>query len=247
MKRIQVLSMGMLLFTSTVFGAKGNHSKVLNDSIANKTLKNTQRSGKWQVLFNGTSTEHWRGFRKDYLPSEWVIEDGALTLTKKGGGYIVTKEQYKDFELKLEWKISEAGNSGVFFHVSENPAYKYVYQTGPEVQILDDEKHPDALKGHEGTHKAGANYDLQAPFVSSVKPAGKWNKFVLKVHNGRVQHWLNGKKLQDYLLGSEEWKQLVAKSKFSAMPDYGRLGIGHISLQDHGNKVWFRNIKIRSL
>lgn len=203
--------------------------------------------GKWEVLFDGTSTEHWRGYKKDNLPAEWTIEDGTLTLTKKGGGYIVTKEQYENFELKLDWKISEAGNSGVFFHVSEDTVYKNVYETGPECQILDDERHPDAVKGKLGTHKAGANYDLQAPLVAAVKPAGEWNSFVLKVLNGHVQHWLNGKKVQDYQIGSAEWKELVAKSKFATMPGYGKYPSGHISLQDHGNRVWFRNIKIRRL
>jgi hypothetical protein len=203
--------------------------------------------GKWEVLFDGTSTDHWRGYKKDYLPAEWVIENGTLTLTKKGGGYIVTKEEYENFELKLDWKISEGGNSGVLFHVSEDTAYKNVFETGPECQILDDERHPDAKKGNLGTHKAGANYDLQAPLVNAVKPAGEWNSFVLKVKDGHVQHWLNGKKEQDYQIGSDEWKALVAKSKFSVMPGYGKFKSGHISLQDHGNRVWFRNIMIRRL
>lgn len=205
------------------------------------------KKGKWEVLFDGTSTEHWRGYKKDNLPAEWTIEDGTFTLTKKGGGYIVTKEQYENFELRLDWKISEAGNSGVFFHVSEDTVYKNVYETGPECQILDDERHPDAVKGKLGTHKAGANYDLQAPLVAAVKPAGEWSSFVLKVLNGHVQHWLNGKKVQDYQIGSAEWKELVAKSKFATMPGYGKYTTGHISLQDHGNRVWFRNIKIKRL
>lgn len=201
----------------------------------------------WIRLFDGTSTAHWRGYKKSYLPEEWKIEDGALTLTKKGGGYIVTKEEYEDFDLRLDWKISEGGNSGVLFHVSEDSLYKYVFETGPEVQILDDERHPDAKKGAEGTHKAGANYDLMAPLANAVKPAGEWNRFRLKVKNGHVQHWLNGKKVQDYRIGSENWQELVGKSKFAVMPQYGKLRSGHISLQDHGNKVWFRNIRIRRL
>lgn len=202
---------------------------------------------KWIVLFDGTSTEHWRGYKKDHLPEEWKIENGMLTLTKKGGGYIVTKEQYENFDLRLEWKISEGGNSGVLFHVSESPQFNKVFETGPEVQVLDDERHPDAKKGAEGTHKAGANYDLMAPRVNAVNPAGEWNRFRLKVKDGRVQHWLNGKKVQDYRIGSAAWQALVAKSKFAAMPQYGKIKSGHISLQDHGDKVWFRNIRIRKL
>lgn len=219
MQWVTMLSLGMVLFASP------------------------PKKGKWETL----SIEHWRGYKKNYLPSEWTMEGGALTLTKKGGGYIVTKEEYADFELMLDWKISEAGNSGVFFHVSEDSAYKIVYETGPEVQILDDERHPDAKKGKEGTHKAGANYDLQAPLVAAVKPAGEWNSVVLKVKSGHVQCWLNDKKVQDYQLGSAAWKELVAKSKFAAMPGYGAFRSGHIALQDHGDRVWFRNIKIRKL
>lgn len=194
-----------------------------------------------------SSPDQWRGYQKDYLPEEWRIENGALTLTKKGGGYIVTKEEFENFDLRMDWKISEAGNSGVLFHVSEDTLYKNVYETGPEVQVLDDERHPDAKKGKEGTHKAGANYDLMPPLVNVVKPAGEWNHFRLKVRNGHVQHWLNGKKVQDYQLGSRKWQTLVAKSKFAVMPQYGQFKSGHIALQDHGNRVWFRNIRIRRL
>ncbi len=153
----------------------------------------------------------------------------------------------EDFELKLDWKISAGGNSGVFFHVSEDPAYKHVYQTGPECQILDDERHPDAVKGKTGTHKAGANYNVHPPFVAAARPAGEWNSFLLKVKKGRVQHWLNGKKVQDYKIGSSSWKEAVAQSKFATMSGYGTFSSGHIALQDHGNRVWFRNIKIKRL
>jgi hypothetical protein len=189
MQKITVLSLGIVLLAVAAF--------------------RPTKKGKWEVLFDGTSTEHWRGYKRDTLPSQWIIENGTLTLTKKGGGYIVTKEQYQDFELRLDWKIAEAGNSGVLFHVSEAPAYKYVYETGPECQILDDARHPDAVKGSAGTHKAGANYDLMPPLVAAVKPAGEWNRFVLKVQKGHVQHWLNGKKVQDYQLVSAGGKKQI--------------------------------------
>ncbi|QEH40757.1 DUF1080 domain-containing protein [Chitinophaga sp. XS-30] len=202
-------------------------------------------AGGWIPLFDGSSTAHWRGYQKDHLPAQWTIEDGALALTQKGGGYIVTREQFSNFELRLDWKISEGGNSGLLFHVSED--FRYVYETGPEVQILDDERHPDAAKGAEGTHKAGANYDLMAPLANAVKPAGAWNRVRLKVRNGHVQCWLNGRKVQDYRLGSTQWQNLVDKSKFAAMPQYGKTGYGHIALQDHGDKVWFRDIRVRRL
>jgi hypothetical protein len=209
-------------------------------------LKSEKDEGR-EVLFDGKSTNKWRGYKKDYLPAEWQIEGDALVLTQKGGGYIVTKEQYKDFDLTLDWKISEGGNSGILFHVSEDPQYKNVFETGPEMQILDDERHPDAVKGKNGTHRAGANYDLIPVSKSTVKPAGEWNTARLIVNHGLVQHWLNGVKVVEYKLGSPEWEALVKNSKFASMPAYGRLETGFIALQDHGNKVWFRNIKIRKL
>jgi hypothetical protein len=201
--------------------------------------------GIWETLFDGKSVSKWRGYQKDTLSSLWQIEDGVLTLTRKGGGYIVTRKQYENFELVLDWKIAEGGNSGVLFHVSEDMQYKSPYETGPEVQILDDERHPDAKKGNEGTHKAGANYDLMAPLKPAVKPAGEWNNFRLLVKDGHVQHWLNGIKMQDYQLWTKEWQGLVESSKFKTMPDYGKIKKGHITLQDHGDRVWFKDIRIR--
>jgi sialate O-acetylesterase len=216
------------------------------DTLAVNSLSATAIAD-WEILFDGKSTSEWRNYQKDTLSSLWKIEDGTLNLTKKGGGNIVTKKQYENFELVLDWKIAEAGNSGVFFHVAEDPKYKSPYETGPEVQILDDERHPDANKGTEGTHKAGANYDLMPPMAPAVKSAGEWNSFKLLVKDGHVEHWLNGIKQQDYQLWDKDWLDLVAKSKFNAMPCYGKIRKGSISLQDHGNRVWFRDIKIRAI
>ncbi|MEX1023866.1 MAG: DUF1080 domain-containing protein [Planctomycetota bacterium] len=199
-------------------------------------------AGEWRALFDGTDpSQHWRGFRKDEFPAGWVAEDGCLVM-RGGGGDIVSREEFDDFELSLEWRVTEAGNSGVFFRVDEE--HDYVWQTGPEMQVLDDERHVD---GKEPKTSAGSNYALHAPSVAAVRPAGEWNVARLVVEGDRVEHWLNGERIVDYRLWSDEWEALVQASKFAGMPDYGRNLRGHIALQDHGDLVWFRNLKVRRL
>jgi len=198
------------------------------------------------ILFVGcgpqkAQTPTWRGFKKDTLPSGWKLVDGVLTHTK-GGGDIVTDEKYQDFVLELEWKISEGGNSGIFFHVSED--HDHVWLGGPEMQILDNEAHKDAMKPETS---AGANYALHAPCKDVTNPVGEWNHIKLVVDGPHVEHWMNGTKLLEYELWSDDWKARVAASKFKDMPPYGLGKIGHIALQDHGDIVSFRNITITSL
>lgn len=167
-------------------------------------------------------------------------------MTAKGGGNLVTEGEYGDFELELEWKISEGGNSGIMFHVHEDPKFSQPYQTGPEIQVLDDEKHPDSFKGSEGNHKAGSLYDLVPPSdLKAVKPAGQWNKAKIVVKNGRGESWLNGKKVAEFPLKGPEWEKMVENSKFKGWEGFGKYDRGRIALQDHGDKVWFRNIRIR--
>ncbi len=202
----------------------------------------------WMVLFDGASTEHWRGYRSDSLPEAWVVtDDGALYFSDSSGdgqgGDIVTREQYEDFELELEWKISEGGNSGIMFRVTED--HDEPYRTGPEMQVIDDERHPDAQEGPD--RWAGANYDMHPSPGNVVKPAGEWNQVRLVVDGAHVEHWLNGQKIVDYELWSDDWKQRIAESKWSEIPDYGLKPSGHICLQDHGDPVWYRNVRIRRL
>ncbi|RMG74678.1 MAG: DUF1080 domain-containing protein, partial [Bacteroidetes bacterium] len=167
------------------------------------------------------SLDAWRNFKQDTLSPLWQVEDGSITLTDRGGGDIVTKETFESFVLEMEWKISEGGNSGIFFHVSEADSLGAVYHSGPEMQVLDDERHPDREKP---SHRAGANYDLHTCEVVSVKPAGEWNAVRLVVDNGHVEHWLNGEKVVDYTLGSPDWEARYAASKFTQWPAYGRAG-----------------------
>ncbi|HPF10513.1 MAG TPA: DUF1080 domain-containing protein [Flavobacteriaceae bacterium] len=204
----------------------------------------------WEVLFNGSSFDHWRGFLKEGMPPGWSIEAGAMSYTPGDthGNDIISKDTYTNFILSLEWKISEGGNSGIFWGVHEDAEFEYPYQTGPEIQVLDDEKHPDSFVG-EGTHKAGALYDMIAPAQSVVKPAGEWNLCIIEVdHNankGMVS--LNGTIIVEFPVQGAEWDALVENSKFKGWKGFGIYPTGHLALQDHGNQVWFRDIKIKRL
>jgi hypothetical protein len=208
---------------------------------AQNTLSEQERAEGWRLLFDGRTTDGWRGFRRDAMPDGWQVVDGALTRVAAGGD-IVTTEQFESFELALDWKVSPGGNSGIFFHVTEDT--DYVWQTGPEYQILDDAGHQDGLTPETS---AGSNYALHAPLGAAARPAGDWNTARLVVRGDHVEHWLNGVKIVSYELRSDEWKALVAASKFRDMPGYGQARRGHLALQDHGDHVAFRNIRIRVL
>lgn len=185
----------------------------------------------------------WRGFKKADLPSGWQVLDGALTRVGPGGD-IITREQYESFELTLDWKISPGGNSGIFFHVVEDSANNYVWSTGPEMQVLDNRGHAD---GKTPNTSAASNFALHAPSQDVTKPVGEWNSARLLVDGPHVEHWLNGVKVVEYELWSDDWKQRVQASKFKSVPGYGSARSGHIALQDHGDWVAFRNIKIRRI
>lgn len=186
---------------------------------------------------------HWRGYRQSELPTGWQVVEGALTRTGAGGD-IITREQYDNFELTLEWKISPGGNSGIFFHVVEDSTLGAVYLTGPEMQVLDNAGHAD---GKNPLTSAGSNFALHAPSRDVTRPVGEWNQVRLLVKGAHVEHWLNGVQVLSYELWSDEWKQRVQASKFRDMPRYGLARSGHIALQDHGDWVAFRNIRIRRI
>lgn len=206
-------------------------------------LSQAEKEAGWQLLFDGGSLEdNWHSFKRDTVAG-WTVEDGTIAL-KGGGGDLVTDETYDDFELSLEWKIEEAGNSGIIYRVVEAPEYSATYVTGPEYQLLDDQGFPQELKPNQ---YAGSNYDMRAPSKKVARPAGQWNKTRIVVNRNHVEHWLNGAKVVEYELGSESWKLRVETSKWKDYPDYGKAEEGHIALQDHGNQVWFRNVKIREL
>jgi hypothetical protein len=204
----------------------------------------------WITLFDGTSTDGWVGYNKPAFPAQgWVIEDGALKCKGSGqgeaggsGGDIVYNKPYKDFRLQLEWKISEGGNSGVFYGalVNEDPIWK----SALEMQVLDNVKHPDALLGKDGNRMAGSLYDLIPAKPQNSKPVGEWNTVEIMVYQGSVIHKMNGEVVVEYHLGTPDWQALVAGSKFKEFPNFGVYREGYIGLQDHGNDVWYRNIRL---
>lgn len=208
-------------------------------------LTRDEKKEGWQLLFDGKSTKGWHVFQKpETINPQWKVEDGTLCLSGKGGGDLCTDQTYENFELSLEWKISPNGNSGIFIHVSEDKMYSAPWETGPEMQILDDEGHPD---GKIASHRAGSNYDLSAPSVKSVRAPGEWNHVRIISNRGEVWYYLNGQLTAKYTLESPEWEKQVAASKFKNYTGYGRYRKGAICLQDHGDPVWFRNIKIKKL
>jgi hypothetical protein len=204
------------------------------------------QAGEWEPLFDGSDLSRWRGFRRPDLPASWSVQDGTLAFTpvsdRAQRGDIVTRDQYGDFELELEWKISEGGNSGVMYRVGEEE--EYPWRTGPEMQVLDDDRHPD---GKIPSHRAGALYDLIVPPSGLTRPVGEWNQARVVVRGNRIQHWLNGHPTADIEIGGEDWNRRMAESKFREMPLFATRREGHIALQDHDDPVWYRNIRIRRL
>lgn len=207
----------------------------------------------WTDLFNGTDLSGWHTYGKPgEIGSAWKIEDGAIYLDvsdKDGwqtnnGGDIVTDEAYANYELELEWKIGECGNSGIIYNVQETDEYDYPWLTGPEMQVLDNSCHPDAKIFK---HRAGDLYDLIAVAEENVRPVGEWNQAKLVVTEGQVEHWLNGKKQITYANTGDDWQKMIAGSKFKAFADFGQFTSGKISLQDHGDPVWFRKVRIREI
>jgi hypothetical protein len=214
------------------------------DSKPNKLTTAEAKAG-WKLLFDGKSTKGWRGYKGKAVPATWVVKDGALAFEQKegaSGGDIVTADQYENFELAIEWRIGEGGNSGIMYHVQETE--RFPWQTGPEMQVLDNGKHKD---GKNPLTSAGSCYGLYAPTKDVTRPVGEWNQSRLVVNGPAVEHWLNGEKIVTYEKGSADWDAKVAASKFKAFANFGKATKGHIDLQDHGNPIEYRSIKIRVL
>ena len=206
---------------------------------ANELTAAEKKAG-WILLFDGKTMEHFRNYKKEGIKDAWVVKDGAFTLTKKGGGDVITKKQYKAFEFTVDYKISPGGNSGLMFHVQETE--QRPWQTGAEIQIQDN------VKGHD-PQKAGWLYQLYRPAegVDTAKPAGEWNTLRILITPEKCVQWMNGTKYVEYVKGSDDWNKRVAASKFKKFKNFGKPTEGHICLQDHGNVVSFRNVKIREI
>ncbi|MBS1509808.1 MAG: DUF1080 domain-containing protein [Bacteroidetes bacterium] len=216
------------------------------------TLTTAEKADGWISLFDGKTTKGWHSYGKTAAGDAWKVANGVIyldTAHKDGwqttGGDLCTDEEFENYDLKLQWKISAKGNSGIIFNIHEDPAkYNYVWQTGPEMQVLDNNGHED---GKIFKHHAGDLYDLIACSKETVKPVGQWNDAEIKVNHGKLDLYLNGTNVVSTTMWDDNWKKLVAGSKFKDMPDFGTFKKGKIALQDHGNMVSFRNIKIKKL
>ena len=204
----------------------------------------------WQKLFDGKTTTGWHSYGKKEVGQAWKVSDGALYLDAKNkkegqGGDITTNQEFGNFHLKLEWKISKNGNSGIIFFVKEDfLKYPSSYNTGPEMQVLDNDGHAD---GKINKHRAGDLYDLIASSSEPVKPVGAWNQVEIISNNGKLDFKLNGKNIVSTTMWDAQWNSMVAGSKFKTMPGFAFYKSGKIALQDHGDEVWYRNIEIKKL
>jgi hypothetical protein len=201
-----------------------------------------EKADGWKSLFDGKKIEHWRNFKQDGINPKWVIQDDAMHLTGKGGGDIITRENYENFDFRLEWKIAEAGNSGIFILGDEKG--KRVYSHAPEIQILDNERHKDRAKT---SRRSGSLYDMIAAPAESQKPAGEWNKVRIMLNKGHLQVWQNDVQTIDVKINGDKWNELLAKSKFAKWQGFGLNKSGFLGLQDHADPVWFRNLKVKVL
>jgi hypothetical protein len=231
-------------FGSMIVLSAACDSNPRTEAVAGETQPTAEAD--WVALFDGSDLNQWRGFRRDDVPASWRVENGTLAFTpledRAQRGDLITREQFSDFELELEWRISPGGNSGIMYRVSED--HPQTWHTGPEMQVLDDPAHQD---GATPVHRAGALYDLVAAPEGVVRPAGEWNQVRIVVQGNRIQQWLNGQVTADIEMGSDEWNRVLAESKFHDMEGFAANRSGHIALQDHGDPVWYRNIRIRPL
>ncbi len=230
-----------------------------------KTADNTAaEADEWIVLFDGETFDGWRGYNRTDMPAAWTIEDGAIKINGSGmgeagakdGGDIIFDRKFKDFELEFEWKVDKGSNSGVFYLAQEIPDQP-IFISAPEYQVLDNENHPDAKLGVDGNRQSASLYDMIPAKPQNAKPFGEWNTGKIMVYKGTVAHYLNGEPVVEYHLWTPQWKEMLDNSKFSQdkWPQAYELLLncggenheGYIGFQDHGDNVWFRNIRVKEL
>lgn len=213
-----------------------------------------EKSSGWKSLFDGKTLTGWRGFHSQSLPSGWAVEDGCIKKLKKSGelgqagGDLITVEQFENFEFSIEWKLAKGSNSGIKYLVSESLPPTGRSGVSFEYQVLDDDNHPDAKMGIAGNRTSGSLYDLiPASKEKKLKPVGEFNQTRIIVKGNHIEHWLNGVKTVEFDRSSDDYKKHLAESKFKNTKGFGEAKKGHILLQDHGDEVWYRNIKVREL
>jgi hypothetical protein len=225
---------------------KALYAEVTKNEAPNTLTKQEKKAG-WELLFDGSTTAGWHGYNMKVFPDCWKIEDNCLTMNSVGGHEdqdIITNDKYRDFALSLQYKMTKGANSGVIFQVAEDTIYKFPYETGPEFQVMDQDNWPDSLQDWQIN---GANYAMYPPMVKPYRPVGEWNQLFLFVKGNEVTQILNGEVVVKYTKNSDEWTKLRNSGKWAAFPDWGKFDEGYISLQNHGTKVWYRDIKLKKI
>ncbi|WP_186757656.1 3-keto-disaccharide hydrolase [Echinicola salinicaeni] len=245
-----LLSLSALAMLATTACGSGQSDKSTSNTEEKVKVENSsdkKSEGDWTVLFDGSNTDSWKTYNKATIGEAWKTKDGVLYLdssVKEGRGDLVTKDEYSNFHLKLDWKISDNGNSGIMFMVHEDEQFRHPYVTGPEYQLLDDEGHPD---GKNLKHRTADLYDMIQATEEASNPVGEWNSTEIIVNDGKLTFKLNGITTVETTMWDESWKALIAGSKFKNAEHFGIYKKGKIALQDHGNDVFFKNIMIKEL
>lgn len=244
MKKLSILLTTALVIIASTLCTSQNVKKARVNTLTKKEIKQG-----WQLLFDGKTLNGWKGYNHNDCGARWTVQNGDLVCLGEGGGMgydIITTKKFSSFELSLDWKISPQGNSGIFYHVVEDPAFSNPYECSPEYQLIDDLGWPDKL---EEWQKTGADYAMTVPNTADKKlnPVGEWNTSKIVFNNGHVEHWLNGVKILEFTAWNDDWNTKRTEGKWKDYPAYGKAREGSIGLQNHGSMIWFRNIKIRPL
>ena len=253
---------GVLVFSCQPAQKESSNDEAPEESVAEVTADNTLSSEEeadgWMLLFDGETSNGWRGYKKDVFPRAWEVVDGSIHIigsgqgeigADEGGDIIFADKTFGNFHMKLEWKVDSAANSGIFYRGQESEAYDYIWQAAPEMQVLDNVNHPDASKGTNGNRQSSSLYDLIAASPQNSKPFGNWNQVEVLAMGNKIRHIQNGDTVVAYTIGSAEMDSLIAISKWPGINEnWSAIAAeGYIGLQDHGDNVWFKNIKIKEL
>ncbi|MBC6408981.1 MAG: DUF1080 domain-containing protein [Ekhidna sp.] len=257
-----LMAAGLVFSCQPTQKKEANEENIAEESVIETTAVNTlteeEKADGWMLLFDGSTSDGWRGYKKEVFPKAWEIVDESIHIqgsgrgelgNTEGGDIIYGVKKFGNFHLKLEWKVDSAANSGIFYRGQETEEFDYIWKTGPEMQVLDNINHPDASKGRNGNRQSSSLYDLIAASPQNAKPFGEWNQVELLARGNEIRHIQNGDTVVSYTIGSAELDSLIRISKWpNENPNWREIAAeGYIGLQDHGDDVWFRNIKIKEL